>query len=538
MNNWPYTNMHELNLDWIISEIKHIEETYGDIDTAADAAIARIQEQENLSVEELNTTKATILSALTAAQNLAIAAIDADKASALSDIEDKAEEAVNLSIDAINQAGTYWNQHVNSLLADMPADLASLTQTMAIIGNILTGDADQDITWFVGDYVGGSKEEFASFSDASTNLIIGGAGLRFTIKLEAAAGADTKLYQIVWFTGKGETEGTYIGQHEVSMGLATQYTWTVPDSCYAFSVTVRNSQTNFTSDPVDIATMKWRTDYSDLTDQVEEIEKSIAPVIFNGNQNTTGSTVAAGSWVWAQLSPVDPYKLYRVTEDVLDDGHVGSSNTVLIDVENEIDTVKSAITEIVEGFIEIGDNGFAPILCKEHDGFLRSDGTYNVATASKERYTDRIKITEEHEYKISLTYTQSRDMWIAVCTYSSDSDAGFIERIALKNAAATNFELNIRFQNPVKYVAFTYRSYGESKLNIGEQIQVTEDMIKDAAVSIQKLSSNVIGQSNNLFDENTMEWEQASYSANGTFTPGDSEKMAAVRKIPVTGGQA
>lgn len=92
MENWPYTNTHELNLDWILATVKKFEQEYSGIETALDAAIEQIEQAGTDTTAEaiaaLNAAKNTILEAIEEAYRDAIADIPADYAAVLAGIAD------------------------------------------------------------------------------------------------------------------------------------------------------------------------------------------------------------------------------------------------------------------------------------------------------------------------------------------------------------------------------------------------------------------------------------------------------------------
>ena len=50
LDNMPYTNFHNLNLDWILHIVKTFEDEYQGVSDALDAAIDEIHTQEGISV--------------------------------------------------------------------------------------------------------------------------------------------------------------------------------------------------------------------------------------------------------------------------------------------------------------------------------------------------------------------------------------------------------------------------------------------------------------------------------------------------------
>lgn len=263
MNNYPYTNTHELNLDWILQQMKEFHDQYSNIQQAMDDAITAIAEKEEWSVEQLLAQKASIEA------NLQL--VESQLAQALT-------QTGSTELTALQEAVSAFDAHANTLVSQMPADLAALTQNVLILAKLMTYDGSQTLTWFVGDYVGGSKNTYETNSDASCNMIIGGAGMQFTISIAPNVDSDTKLYVLRWFEGKGETEGTYIGEHIISLGNARSYTGVIPANAYCFSITLRNSVTLFNSNPASsVCTFKW---LSPLTNDVQMMKYNL--LSFNG----------------------------------------------------------------------------------------------------------------------------------------------------------------------------------------------------------------------------------------------------------------
>ena len=156
-NNWPYTNLNELNLDWILQQVKDIQDKYTDLDSAIAAGVEAVQQQEQTSLQDLDNMKMTIVTAINGARDIALVDVNTTKTNAINDIttaQGTAESAIAAdktnALAAIAALGNTWDDHYESLIAEMPADLASLTQTLAILGRILTGESEQTVTFLLG----------------------------------------------------------------------------------------------------------------------------------------------------------------------------------------------------------------------------------------------------------------------------------------------------------------------------------------------------------------------------------------------------
>ena len=92
MDNWPYTNTHNLNLDWILATVKKFEQEYSGIKTALDESIEQIEQAgtdtTEAAISALNEAKAEIMAAIADAYRDAIADIPADYAAVMAAIAD------------------------------------------------------------------------------------------------------------------------------------------------------------------------------------------------------------------------------------------------------------------------------------------------------------------------------------------------------------------------------------------------------------------------------------------------------------------
>lgn len=58
INKYPYTNFHELNLDWIVGKIKEVESVYTDIPGLINDTIEKMIEDGTLTVALIETYNA------------------------------------------------------------------------------------------------------------------------------------------------------------------------------------------------------------------------------------------------------------------------------------------------------------------------------------------------------------------------------------------------------------------------------------------------------------------------------------------------
>ena len=135
----------------------------------------------------------------------------------------------------------------------------------------------------------------------------------------------------------------------------------------------------------------------------------------------------------------EPYKMYAVDEIV----------------REELDGLKSNIQTIVLDGLSNGKKNY-PI--KYNEGFIGSNGIINNPTSSQEVFTNNLEVNEGDEIYVSLQYDTDRAMWLAYATY--DENETFENRIQLINETKSSYSGKITISSGVKYVSFSFRTYG------------------------------------------------------------------------------
>ena len=203
----PYTNTHELNLDWVLNVVKDFQTKYTNFDDDVTAALEAIEAAKNGSIGELHAALNVAINAvnraladaqealssdLTAAQtaiatdeNNARNAIEADKTAAQTAIDtDKTTAltalgtALTAAISQLSAEETLTIGRINALYNTLPADATNILGQLAIINGILNGDSVQTLIWLQGYYTNNSTPTLDSSDDkrVTSQYISGIAG--------------------------------------------------------------------------------------------------------------------------------------------------------------------------------------------------------------------------------------------------------------------------------------------------------------------------------------------------------------------------
>lgn len=141
---------------------------------------------------------------------------------------------------------------------------------------------------------------------------------------------------------------------------------------------------------------------------------------------------------------------------------------------NIIYNLPSAFEDIESNFIP-----FKELDLVEFDGYLNQDGTISPPTETRvEKYTEKICADYIESVKLNLDYSISRNMWLAYCLYKSDGTC--IRTVIINDVNTTSKQAIILIDDDIDYIAFTYRSYGESKLQVTPKFSSYASAINEA----------------------------------------------------------
>ena len=133
LSNYPYTNLHEMNLDWIIPIIQEFQEHYQGINTALDNAIAAITEKGEATVADLEALQAVIEETLNTLQASLLDTMQTTQEGYLEALE-SAKDTDIASIDAASAAGL---AQMEAFLESMPADVQEIIADLTALNNAI-----------------------------------------------------------------------------------------------------------------------------------------------------------------------------------------------------------------------------------------------------------------------------------------------------------------------------------------------------------------------------------------------------------------
>lgn len=181
---------------------------------------------------------------------------------------------------------------------------------------------------------------------------------------------------------------------------------------------------------------------------------------------------------------------------------------------------------------------FSPTIV-ETAGYFSSDGSISGASANQEVYTQRFPIREGDKVNYQLDYLQSRSMWLVYCTYTEDGT--FIQRVNPVNSSKQTYSGTITIPANVGWIAFAYRTYGESTFMVEIPVPKTDTLLEMSGVSadaeatgdaLKKVNQYAIEKQDEVFTAGRSGY----YQSNGNFTSaGSSTKEVSTALIPVYG---
>lgn len=236
---YPYTNTHELNLDWIISIVKDFKEKYQNFDQTVADALQSILDAKEGSLTEIETALESATATIQSEAATAINDMQAEKASILEVMGQTLQTAIRTiearessSIAAINLAYNQGVARLETLIQSFPLDDAQIVGQLQIINSILNGTDALSMEWRQGVYNGESPFAWVNSPNAVSSLRQAGCSGR-VLHVQANTPGHVIAYIYYW-TGNLESI--------VSVPVnAAEATYTFPNNATYFSVILGNS---------------------------------------------------------------------------------------------------------------------------------------------------------------------------------------------------------------------------------------------------------------------------------------------------------
>lgn len=255
-HNFPYTNLHDLNVDWILKIIQDFERDYKGINEALDSAIESIIEQGELTSESINELKTLIEAQLENKKQNSITEIGAE------------------TTDSINR--------IENLVQSMPGNSEEMLGQLQIINSILNGTQSEAPTWAQGTYqFNESTQQYEIVNNQYyvTSIMWGGCNGR-RIKI-TSNNTSQKINAIWWW----DTNKTIINQAPLGNVQSVEYVF--PQTASYFTILLAGATPG--TSPISVSatnvTIEWLNTIFDNITHLANAEHSILSSIGGDTPN-------------------------------------------------------------------------------------------------------------------------------------------------------------------------------------------------------------------------------------------------------------
>ena len=266
-NLFPYTNTHELNLDWVLQVVKDFQTKYTTFDQALADALDAIETAKTGSLEDMQTALTAALESISGDLASAQAAITAEQNSALQALQ----FALTAALATLTTSEGEATARINSLYNTLPSSAQDILGKLNILDAIITGYTPESFVWLQGDYIYtegttpptppaiNTESQFYTLR-VSSRYMTGVAGQRIRIITD---GTIEIAYVLNWKnTPPGGTAGAYVPGEA---GLTeTFFDLLIPLNVTAISIVLKKPGTDVAISPSDIAghiEIQWITDF-------------------------------------------------------------------------------------------------------------------------------------------------------------------------------------------------------------------------------------------------------------------------------------
>ena len=363
-NLFPYTNTHELNLDWVLQVVKDFQTKYTTFDQALADALAAIAAGKTEALDEISTDLTAALNDIEASQTAAVTAIGNTKDQALADIGTALTNATNAisalnttvqgeittlkntsisqittaqgtAISAITASQNHATTIIEQLYNTLPASAQDILGRLDLLDNIITGNTMESFTWLQGGYIlepGQATTPPTTDDNAtivSSRFMTGVGGRRIRIITDNTI--DIQLLQVWRNTPPGDNPGAIFPDPH-----PTNYCdIVIPLDVTAFSILLQRP-TGYSTPYLSPADIPGHIEIQWITDFVSQ--RIIAP-----KESSTTADVAREEGEYFFLDG----DLYKATDDIsIGDTIAEGTNCEKKTVGGELSDLKSAINAL------------------------------------------------------------------------------------------------------------------------------------------------------------------------------------------------
>lgn len=240
----PYTNLHDLNIDWILKVIEDFRARYQNLDETFQNMLQQIETAGNNAVEAINNNEETALEAIRVFLEQCIQAIDSETSGQIEAIENAGTNQIGLidqeatsKLGEISNAGVAQVNIINGLITTLPQTYEDSVNQLQIINAVLNQTYNYP-PLVQGHYADAnesdSKTLVADNYRVSTLLSSGCASKKIKIQVTNVAGI---IRDIIYWTGWGDSAIS----HNVPVSTSasdekTLYTYTFPANATYFTI--------------------------------------------------------------------------------------------------------------------------------------------------------------------------------------------------------------------------------------------------------------------------------------------------------------
>ena len=159
------------------------------------------------------------------------------------------------------------------------------------------------------------------------------------------------------------------------------------------------------------------------------------------------------------------------------DGGVVPSEITGIVINYTDNSSRVSILEEDDEWLTDAVNSLGAIAPVETPGYINGTGGISAQSSTKlEVYTNKIPVSIGDKLTIKLRYTASHELWVVYALYKADDS--YITRVTLVNGTSANYyEETATITNAnVKYIAFSYRTYGDVMATIIKENTMAEKL--------------------------------------------------------------
>lgn len=226
---FPYTNLHDLNIDWILKIIKEFYEKYSNLDEAFTDMLARIEEKGLQAIADIESNKDSAIDSIRAFMTQCIQEINNVTGNEIAAIN----TAGNNQQLLISAEGNRVTNQLQAMINSMPANYQDALNQLQIINSVLNMTYNYPSLaqgHYDDPYETDDKTLVLDANHVSSIISAGCASRKLTISITSGTAVITR---ILWWTGWGDNAVI----HRVNLPASTtNYTYTFDSTATYFSI--------------------------------------------------------------------------------------------------------------------------------------------------------------------------------------------------------------------------------------------------------------------------------------------------------------